>query len=213
VIASPDAEREPTCRLASLTYQPLIGAGTTVRTMVGQGEGRFGPGPHDWTPPVPLAIFLDTSIVIDLETYGDTLWDGAPVPPTLPDQHRRQLEALKLLLPLADRAGLAFAVSPEVVREAPGSYVDMIAGHWREAREAWGFEDRGLPPMTLVVKLPEKDQLIIAQAYRSGCEVVLTNDLRWLSATHRRTIAALGMEAHTPETLIDALHPWLALWL
>ena len=67
--------------------------------------------------------------------------------------------------------------------------------------------------MTLVADLPAKDRLVLAQAYRSGCEVVLTNDLKWMSLTHHRTIAALGMEAHTPETLIESLRPWLSLWL
>lgn len=67
--------------------------------------------------------------------------------------------------------------------------------------------------MTLVAKLPAKDQLVLAQAYRSGCEAVLTNDLAWLRASHRRTIAALGMEAHTPETLLHAIEPWLGLYL
>lgn len=181
--------------------------------MVGQGKGTFGPEPGDWAPPVPAAIFLDTSIVAYLETYGEQVWEGAEIPPTLPDQQRRQIDALRTLMALGDRAGLAFAVSPEVIREAGGKYVLEIAEHWREAREAWGIEDRGLAPMTLVATLPRKDQLILAQAYRSGCEVVLTNDLKWTRPLHRRTIAALGMEAHTPESLIDALRPWLALWL
>jgi predicted nucleic acid-binding protein len=67
--------------------------------------------------------------------------------------------------------------------------------------------------MTVVASLPPKDQLVIAQAYRSGCDVLVTNDLQWMRARHRTTIAALGMEAHTPETLVEALSPWLGLWL
>ncbi len=181
--------------------------------MVGQGKGTYGPEPGDWAPPVPAAIFLDSSIVIDLDKYAEQIWDGAELPAEVPDQQRRQIEALRVLMALVERAGIACAVSPEVVREAHGPYVQMIAEHWRDAREAWGFEDRGVPPMTLVADLPTKDQLVLAQAYRSACEVVLTNDLQWMRATHRRTIAALGMEAHTPQTLVAALRPWLALWL
>lgn len=67
--------------------------------------------------------------------------------------------------------------------------------------------------MTIVAELPPKDQLILAEAYRTGCEVVLTNDLRWMKPSHHRRIAALGMEAHTPESLVKQLRPWLALWL
>ena len=181
--------------------------------MVGQGKGSYGPEPGDWAPPVPAAIFLDTSIVIDLDTYGEQVWEGAEIPTTLPDQQRRQIDALRILMALGERAQLAFAVSPEVIREAHGSYVLAIAEHWREAREAWGIEERGLPPMTLVADLPKKDRLVLAQAYRSGCEIVLTNDLQWTRRQHHRTIAALGMEAHTPESLIEALRPWLSLWL
>jgi len=42
---------------------------------------------------------------------------------------------------------------------------------------------------------------------------VLTNDLQWTKPKHRRTIAALGMVAHTPESLIEELWRWLSLWL
>ena len=194
--------------------RPLPGCQSAyIGSVVGQGKGTFGPEPGDWAPPVPAAIFLDTSIVIDLDTYGEQIWDGVAIPTTLAEQLRRQIEALTTLMALASRAGLAFAVSSEVIREAHGRYVLDIAEHWQEGREALGIADRGLPPMTLVSDLPRKDQLVLAQAYRSGCEVVLTNDLRWMRRTHRRTISALGVEAHTPETLVAALRPWLALWL
>lgn len=181
--------------------------------MVGQGKGKHGPEPGEWTPPVPGAIFLDSSIVIDLDQYAEQVWEGAPVPSAVPEQQRRQIDALRVIMSLVERAGIACAVSPEVIREARCQYVQAIAEHWRDARDAWGFEDRGLPPMTIVAGLPKKDQLVLAQAYRSGCEVVLTNDLQWMRQTHRRTIAALGIEAHTPVTLLEALRPWLALWL
>ena len=176
-------------------------------------KGAYGPEPGDWAPPVPGAIFLDSSIVIYLESFGPQIWEDEPIPDELPDQQRRQIEALVVLMALAERAGLAFCVSDEVVRETGGQYVRDIAAHWREARLASGIEDRGLPPMTVVADLPRKDQLVLAQAYRSGCEVVLTNDLRWVRRRNRRTIAALGIEAHTPETLLDSIRPWLSLWL
>jgi hypothetical protein len=114
---------------------------------------------------------------------------------------------------LAERAHLAFAVSNEVIREAHGTYVLDIADHWQVARHELGIEERGQAPVTAVADLPRKDQLVLAEAYRSGCEVVLTNDLQWTRQRHRRTLAALGMSVHTPESLVDALRPWLALWL
>jgi hypothetical protein len=180
---------------------------------VGRGSGTYGPEPGDWAPPIPAAIFLDSSVVIDLDAYGSAIWDGEPLPRTMPDQHRSQVEALRVLMVMVERAGIACAVSPEVVREAHGDYVLMLADHWDEARVAMGVGDRGLPPMTLVADLPPKDRLVIAQAYRSSCEVVLTNDQQWMRAKHRRTLAALGIEAHTPVSLLDAVRPWIALWL
>jgi hypothetical protein len=179
-------------------------------------KGRFGPEPGEWHPPIPAGIFLDTSIVIDLETYGEQIWDGVAIDASLPTQHARQIDALRVLMALADRAQLAFAVSPEVVRQRRvkgGNYVLDVADHWLVAREEWGIAERGLAPMTVITTLPQKDQLVLAEAFRSGCEVVLTNDLKWMTKTHRRTIAALGMRAHTPESLLEELRPWLALWL
>lgn len=169
---------------------------------------------EDWRPPIPAAIFLDTSIVLDLDRFGEHIFDGVPLGPTLPDQQRRQIEALRVLMALVDRAGLAVAVSPEVIREARGRpYVRELSAYWDEMRRAWGIEERGLAPMTVVAKLPPKDQLVLAQAFRSGCEAILTNDLQWTRRTHRRTIAALGMSVYTPEELLEEVRPWLALWL
>ena len=47
----------------------------------------------------------------------------------------------------------------------------------------------------------------------SGCEAILTNDLRWTKPKHRRTLAALGMNVYTPKQLLEEVEPWLALWL
>jgi hypothetical protein len=168
----------------------------------------------DWRAPIPGAIFLDTSIVLYLEDFGEHIFDGAPLEKPLPDQQQRQLAALTVLMALVDRAGLALAVSAEVIREArAGPYVRELAAHWDEKRREWGIEERGLAPMTVVATLPPKDQLVLAQAFRSGCEAILTNDIRWTKPKHRRTIAALGMTVYTPEELLEEIRPWLALWL
>jgi hypothetical protein len=168
---------------------------------------------RDRTPPVPYGIFLDSSIVIYLEEYGEQIFDGLAVDPALPMQLQEQLEALRVLMMLAFRAGLAFAVSPAVIDQVNSSYVREVASHWQQAREDWGIKERGLAPMTVIASLPYRDQTVLAQAYRSGCEVLLTNDLRWLTPTHHPTLAALGLDAYTPEGLMKFLEPWLGLWL
>ncbi len=168
---------------------------------------------RDRTPPVPYGVFLDSSIVIYLEEYGEQIFDGVAVDPALPSQLQEQMEALRVLMMLAFRAGWAFAVSPAVVDEVNSSYVRELAAYWQQAREDWGIEERGLAPMTVISSLPNGDQTVLAQAYRSGCEVLLTNDLRWLKPTHHRTLTALGLDAYTPEALVTFLEPWLGLWL
>src|SRR5664280_1135514 len=105
-----------------------------------ESQGHFGPNPCDWSPPLPAGVFLDSSIVVYLEKYGEQIWDNTAVDPALPEQQRRQIEALRILMALAGRAGLAFAVSPEVARQTGGRYVGDIAAHWQEARLAWGIE-------------------------------------------------------------------------
>jgi len=174
----------------------------------------YAPDDMDWRAPIPGAIFLDTSIVLYLEDYGEYIFDGALLEKPLPDQQRRQLTALRVLMALVDRAGLALAVSPEVIHEArAGRYVQDLAAFWDEMRREWGIEERGLAPMTVVATLPPKDQLVLAQAFRSGCEAILTNDIRWTKPKHRSAIAALGMKVYTPEELLEEVRPWLALWL
>ena len=55
----------------------------------------------DRTPSVPYGIFLDSSIVIYLEKYGEQIFDGVAVDPTLPLQMEEQLDALRVLMMLA----------------------------------------------------------------------------------------------------------------
>ena len=96
--------------------------------------GRFGPEPADWSPAVPVGIFLDSSIVIYLQDYGTQIWENETLPTYLSAQQRRQIDALRTIMALAERASLAFCVSAEVARETGGQYVRDIAAHWQEAR-------------------------------------------------------------------------------
>jgi hypothetical protein len=166
-------------------------------------------------PWLPRGVFLDTVIVAYLAEYGGAIFESEPIDPALPDQQRRQIEALQVLMRLTERAGLAFAVSSEVIRqrEGRGHYVLDIADHWAIARHEQGIKERGLAPMTLVATLPSKDQLLLAEAYRSGCEVVLTNDLKWTRQKHSHTLSAMGMTAYTPAALVERIRPWLGLFL
>ena len=106
-----------------------------------QSQGHFGPNPGDWSPPLPAGVFLDSSIVVYLEKYGEQIWDNTDADPALPEQQRRQIEALRILMALAGRSGHAFAVSPEVARQTGGRYVADIAAHWQEARLAWALRN------------------------------------------------------------------------
>lgn len=164
---------------------------------------------------LPRGVFLDTSVVAYLVDHGEAIFENRAPDPSLAEQQRRQIEALRVLMLLTSRAGIAFAVSPEVVRqrEGRGGYVLDIADHWAIAREEQGIQERGLAPMSLIATLSPKDQIILAEAYRSGCEVVLTNDLKWTRDKHRTALAAMGMGVHTPEGLVDRLRPWLGFWL
>lgn len=81
----------------------------------------------------------------------------------------------------------------------------LARGHPRGARDLRPRDRRALAlgPRSVGVRgsrataadaraeLPKKS-LVIAQAYRSGCEVVLTNDLKWMSAMHRRSLRRLA---------------------
>ena|ERR1035437_7661897 len=70
-----------------------------------QSQGYFGPNPGDWSPPLPAGVFLDSSIVVYLEKYGEQIWDNTDADPALPEQQSRQIEALPILMALAGRAG------------------------------------------------------------------------------------------------------------
>src|SRR2546429_121151 len=67
---------------------------------------------HRRVPPIPYGIFLDTSVVAYLETHAAAIFERGPIDGALPAQLQKQIHALRILMALADRAGLAFAVSP-----------------------------------------------------------------------------------------------------
>lgn len=160
----------------------------------------------DWRPPIPEVIFLDTSVVLDLEDFGEHVFDCTPLELTLPDQQRRQIEALRMAMTLVDRAGIALAVSPEVIREErAGPYVRELAANWHLMRSAWGVEERGLAPMTVVATLPPKTNLCWLRLFGPAAKAILTNDLQWTRLKHRRTITALvGMHERPVPSVDDA---------
>lgn len=66
--------------------------------MIGQGGGTYGPGPTDWSAPLPVGVFLDSSVVAYLERFADVVWEGAALSNDVPDQLRRQIDALRVLM-------------------------------------------------------------------------------------------------------------------
>ena len=57
-----------------------------------ESKGHFGPEPGDWSPPLPAGIFLDSSIVMYLEKYGEQVWENVAADPALPEQQRQQID-------------------------------------------------------------------------------------------------------------------------
>ena len=79
-----------------------------------------------------------------------------------------------------------------MIDQVGSSYVLELAAYWQQAREDWGIEERGLAPMTVISSLPAGDRTVLAQAYRSGCEVLLTNVLALAEADPSPNAGRLG---------------------
>ncbi|MFL6275206.1 MAG: hypothetical protein ACJ74G_08335 [Blastocatellia bacterium] len=179
---------------------------------------------------LPTRIFLDSSTLQTLQTYGEFIWENYEVPET--DRIRKvtngieNLEALRKIFIVNDRAQFEFALSEnsliEVRDRGHHNYLQWaydVLDHWQACLDSYdgaAFTDKG----ELVASwldgssfgyLGEKDRRLIQDAVRLECDAFLTMERR-LPRNAGHIQRELGIRVLTPIQLGEVLQPWAGLF-
>jgi hypothetical protein len=175
----------------------------------------------------PRRIFLDSSTLQHLQTYGGFLYDYEEL-----DSEARihrdvlglaKLQALRVIMRLAERAPFEFALSAksfaEVRRRCNLSYLSWaydVLDHWSACLEASG-EPRGNPAALAQIDsdsmnyLAAGDRALLRDAVAFECDAFLTMENKLpKNADHIRRM--LSLRVVTPIGMMEILEPWVGLF-
>jgi len=176
---------------------------------------------------IPRRIFLDSSALQTLQDYGGFLYENEPLSVTDPihgdPKGVGKLEALRLIMQIAERAPFEFALSAnrfvEVHAKGDSRYLQWaydVLDHWLASLEDSG-EPRGNPAALAAIDsssysyLGEGDRALLRDAIALQCDTFLTMESKLpKNASHiERT---LGLRVLSPIGMWEYLQPWAAVF-
>ena len=168
---------------------------------------------------LPTRIYLDTSVLQQLFDFGGMLWEGEafkPSPravkvPGLADD----LEALRRIIDVNDRAHFEFVVTAASLAEVQGRGDRRYTQWVRDVEDSWLIQSEGndyeRQPRQQLGSVSVKDWALLADALDTDCGAFLTMDRRL--ATQAPLIASkTGLRVLTPPGYWALLARWAGLW-
>ena len=176
---------------------------------------------------IPRRIFLDSSVLQALQTYGGFLYESEPL--LRRDRIYRdpkgaaKLKTLRWIMQIAERAPFQFALSRntfiEVQRRGDSGYLQWaydLLDHWLACLEE-SDEPRANPRALAAIDLPSfnylgaGDRALLKDAIALECDAFLTmeNKLPKAAAHIQKT---LGIRVISPVEMWEILKPWAALF-
>ena len=176
---------------------------------------------------IPRRIFLDSSALQTLQDYGEFLYEKEPLAAT--DRIHRdpkgiaKLEALRLIMQVAERAPFEFALSRTSFIEVHGKgdfrYIQWaydVLDHWLACLEESGEPSGNSAALAAINSnsygyLGEGDRALLRDAIGLDCDAFLTMENKLpKNASHiERT---LGVRVLSPIEFWEYLQPWAALF-
>jgi hypothetical protein len=176
---------------------------------------------------LPRRVFLDSSTLQTLQTYGGFLYENEPI--SASDQIHRdprgigKLNALRAIMQVAERAPFEFALSAhsfeEVERRGDPGYLRWaydVLDHWLACLEACGEPNADAQTVALLDTpsynyLGAGDRALMKDALALECDSFLTMENRLPKcAEHLR--ATLGIRVLSPIEFWQILRPWAAIF-
>ena len=176
---------------------------------------------------IPHRIFLDSSALQTLQDYGGFLYENEALAVIDRIHHDpkgvAKLEALRLIMQVAERAPFEFALSANSFVEVNGKgdcrYVQWaydVLYHWLACLEESG-ESCGKPAALAAINsnsygyLGEGDRTLLNDAIRLDCDTFLTMENK-LPKNANHIERTLGIRVLSPIEFWEYLQPWAALF-
>jgi len=168
---------------------------------------------------LPRRLYLDTGTLQTLFDYGEQIWENEAFVamerdrsvPNLADE----VDALRLIMAVNERAGFEFVVTDASIREVDSRGVQNYAMWVRDVLDTWLVQSEGEEPASSGAEQPgsvsSKDWRLLLDALGYRCDTFLTMERRLFSQApviERKT----GIRVLRPTTYRDLLAPWAALY-
>ena len=182
---------------------------------------------------LPRRLFLDSSTLQRLESYGEFIYDGGRI-----DENDRiwsvpngidEIEALREIIFVGQRACFELVVSNNSFREVADSgrvlyltWAHEVLGYWEGL--LCNYADYGVAPFSgrgeeLAQKLETanfgymsaKDALLVRDAVLLECDAFLTMDVK-LAKNSGHIESELGLKLLSPSAYWNLIQPWAALY-
>ena len=168
---------------------------------------------------LPRRLYLDTSTLQTLFDYGERAFENEPFVamgrdrdvPNLPEE----VEALRLIIAVNERAAFEFVVTDASLREVDARGEQSYATWARDVRDTWLVQSEGVERVELGFQRPGsvsvKDWRLLDDALAFRCDAFLTMERRLFTQApviHRST----GLRVLRPATFGDLLAPWVELY-
>lgn len=177
---------------------------------------------------LPRRIFLDSCTLQNIQTYGENIFDNIEVP--INDKNARNVEALRNIFFVNQRANFEFALSDnsikEVLDKGDKSYLQWafdVLDHWmcciEEYEKGEAFSRKGEMLLKQLNSkqfgyLSEKDKALIFDAVLLECDTFLTMDLKLCTPKNSEHIwKMLKIRILQPYEYWEILKPFARLWV
>ena len=181
---------------------------------------------------MPGRVFLDTCVVNFMLDYGEQIHDGAPVSVDAGDRMVRDIEALRNIMLVGQRAMWQLAVSPHTYQEIAATkavgrrhrlhtwfndlwryWLEIIRDddHFPSFVEAEDTRVQLLASGSLDLLPDLADRVLVCDAAVYRCDLFCTRD--WTTILkHRADLRTLPFDIVTPAEWWAAIRPYSALW-
>lgn len=168
---------------------------------------------------LPRRLYLDTGTLQTLFDYGEQVWENELFVAVERDGNvpglAGEVEALRLIMAINERAGFEFVVTDASLDEVVARGVQSYSRWARDVLDTWLVQSQRMEPVRSDADKPgsvsPKDWRLLLDALEHRCDAFLTMERRLFSqapAIGRRA----GIRVLRPTTYWALVAPWAALY-